>query len=238
MFHPARTTFPITDQPILPRCPASAHITDSQGPWSRLLPLLLAPVSPLLHPRRCRALAAAALVVTRSVWRMRGTSCPQEAYRGKLSKLRLTGTAAAASPLSSSSTSPSAGVPLPVAGVQSSALASWFCLFHVPDFLRRQLIIPAFSSSRFSERGFRLRAVSLRCSASEISASFSCFRQNVTGPNDTHEHRLTCRQRPLSIRAMWIVVVVVVVVFRFDVAVFVLVNGAGRARASESVWAA
>jgi hypothetical protein len=50
----------------------------------------LAPASPLLHPCRCRALAGAALVVTRWVWRMRGTFCPQEAHRRKLSKSRST----------------------------------------------------------------------------------------------------------------------------------------------------
>jgi hypothetical protein len=83
---------PNHDQPILPRFRASVHITDSRGPWFRLLPPPpLAPVSPLLHPRRCRALAGAALVVTRWVWRMRGTFCPQEAHRERLSKSRSTG---------------------------------------------------------------------------------------------------------------------------------------------------
>jgi hypothetical protein len=74
-----------------PLLPASVHITGSQGPWSRLLPLPFAPASPLLHIRRCRALAGVAPIVTRWVWRMRGTSCPQEAHRGKLSKLRSIG---------------------------------------------------------------------------------------------------------------------------------------------------
>jgi len=52
----------------------------------------------------------------------------------------------ATSAVSSSSGSPSAGVPFPVwaAGVRSSALASAFRLFRVPDFfLRRRLIVSA-----------------------------------------------------------------------------------------------
>jgi len=88
IFHPAWSTSPIRDWLILPRCRASVHI----GPWFRLLPLLLTPVSASLHPRRCRALAGAVLVVTRWVWRMRGTSCPQEAHRGRPSKSRFTST--------------------------------------------------------------------------------------------------------------------------------------------------
>ena len=112
--------------------------------------------------------------------------------------------AAAVSPFLSSSTSPSARVPLPVwiAGVRTSALASELRLFRVPDFLSRRLIVSAlyirkasasgsdgrdwYDREKMAEMGspshllvssrrgaFRLRAVSSRRSA--ISATFSCF---------------------------------------------------------------
>ncbi|KAH9952761.1 hypothetical protein BC827DRAFT_1252579, partial [Russula dissimulans] len=45
----------------------------------------------ILHHRRRQALAGAPLVVTRWAGRMRGTSCPWEAHRGKFSKSRSTG---------------------------------------------------------------------------------------------------------------------------------------------------
>jgi hypothetical protein len=68
------------------------------GPVISTVAAAAVPVLPF-SPRRSRVLASAAMAETMWAWRIRGTSCPREAHREKVSKSRSTGSTSAPPPL-------------------------------------------------------------------------------------------------------------------------------------------